>query len=93
MRRTVSEALDAVPSSEPIDGVDGLAALVPIAVIAELFGVGDADHELFRRWSDAVIAAPDRDDALGGGDEFGAMAEFLMGHIESSEDRRRQPVG
>jgi cytochrome P450 len=85
VRRTVSEALDAVPSSEPIDGVDSLAALVPIAVIAELFGVGDADHELFRRWSDSVIAAPDRDDALGGGDEFGAMAEFLMGHIESSE--------
>jgi cytochrome P450 len=54
-------------------------------VIAELFGVGDADREVFRRWSDAVIAAPDQDGVPGGGDEFGPMAELLMGHIESPQ--------
>ena len=85
VRRTVAEVLDAAPPSTQIDGVDSLAALVPIAVIAELFGVGDADRELFRRWSDAVIAAPDQEDVTGGNDEFGSMAEFLMGHIESSK--------
>ena len=45
IRRTVTEVLDAVPPDEPVDGVDALAAVVPIAVIAELFGVGDADRE------------------------------------------------
>jgi cytochrome P450 len=85
VRRTVSEVLDATSPSKEIDGVASLAAPVPIAVIAELFGVGDADRELFRRWSDAVIAAPDQADGTGGNDEFRSMAEFLMGHIESSQ--------
>ncbi len=83
VRETVAEVLDAASPSEPIDGVDNLAAVVPIAVIAELFGVGDADREIFRRWSDAVIAAPDQGGAPAGAAELGPMAEFLMGHVES----------
>lgn len=83
IRRTVTEVLDAAPEREAIDGVDDLASVVPIAIIAELFGVGDADRDVFRRWSDAIIAAPDQGDPPGGGDEFGEMAAFLMAHVDS----------
>ena len=83
IRTTVTEVLDAAVPDEPIDAVDSLASVVPIAVIAELFGVGDADREVFRRWSDAIIAAPDRAKSPESADELGQMAEFLMDHIDS----------
>jgi cytochrome P450 len=83
VRKMVGEVLDNAPPSDVIDGVDGLAATVPIAVIAELFGVGDADRSTFRRWSDAVIAAADHDGALADIPEFALMTEFLMSHVNS----------
>jgi cytochrome P450 len=83
IRRTVAEVLDNIVPDEPVDGVDALAAVVPISVIAELFGVGDADRDLFRRWSDAIIAAPDQSDSPESAAEVGQMVEFLMAHIDS----------
>jgi cytochrome P450 len=83
IRRTVTEVLDTVGPDQPVDGVDALAAVVPISVIAELFGVGDADRDVFRRWSDAIIAAPDRSDAPESAAEVGQMVEYLMAHIDS----------
>ena len=55
----VVEVLEALPTDRPVDFVDAVAAPVPIAVIAEMFGVADADRALFRRWSDAVIESTD----------------------------------
>ncbi len=84
VRASVVAAFDDVTPGEEIDGVDALAATIPIAVIAELFGVGDADRDLFRRWSDAVIAAPDEEGGGNGGDAgFGEMVGYLMDHIDS----------
>jgi cytochrome P450 len=83
IRRTVTEVLDTVEPDRPVDGVDALAAVVPISVIAELFGVGDADRDVFRRWSDAIIAAPDRSDSPESAAEVGQMVEYLMAHIDS----------
>ncbi len=83
IRRTVTEVLDDVVPDEPVDAVDALASVVPIAVIAELFGVGGADREVFRRWSDAIIASPDQADSAESAPEVGQMAEFLMAHIDS----------
>jgi cytochrome P450 len=83
IRTTVTEVLDTVVSDEPVDAVDALASVVPIAVIAELFGVGDADREIFRRWSDAIIASPDQTQTPESAVELGQMAEFLMAHIDS----------
>ena len=83
IRDTVRSVLDATPPDRPVDGVDALASVVPIVVIAELFGVGHADREMFRRWSDAIIAAPDAGGDQATAAEFGQMAEFLMTHIGS----------
>jgi cytochrome P450 len=55
---------------------------VPIVVIAELFGVGDADRDAFRRWSDAIIAAPDQASEQDDSD-VGQMTEFLLAHVDS----------
>jgi len=83
IRRTVTEALDEVAPDQPVDAVEALAAVVPIAVIAEMIGVGDTDREIFRRWSDAIIASADNADSAESAQEVGLMAEFLMTHIES----------
>lgn len=90
VRATVVAAFDAVSTDQELDGIDDLAAAVPIAVIAELIGVGDADRDLFRRWSDAVISAPDEGGDLGANEEFAEMADFLMAHIDSPATERNE---
>jgi len=82
IRRTVTEVLDSVPIGREVDFVDAVAAPVPIAVIADMFGVADADRALFRRWSDAVIESTDRTESERA-EEVGEMAAFLHGHIDS----------
>ncbi len=85
VRKTVSDVLDASPAREPIDGVNDIAAVVPIAVIAELFGVGDADRQEFRRWSDAIIAAPDQESADASAGDLHQMTDFLLHHVDSPD--------
>ena len=82
IREVVVGVLEAVPTDRPVDFVDAVAAPVPIAVIAEMFGVADADRALFRRWSDAVIESTDISESERA-DELGEMAAFLIGHIDS----------
>ncbi len=82
IRSVVRDVLDAAPDDRTIDLVDEVAAPVPIAVIAEMFGVPVADRDQFRRWSDAVIESTDRTEQEQA-DELGQMALFLMEHIDS----------
>ena len=82
IRAVVRRVLDAVPAGETIDFVEQVAAPIPIAVIADFFGVGDADHELFRRWSDAAIESTDRPSGEQAADMM-QMASFLLAHIDS----------
>ena len=56
--RTLASGLcDAVDPHAHCDLVDSLCAPLPLLVIAELLGLPASDHERFRRWSDAVMAA------------------------------------
>jgi cytochrome P450 len=84
VRRTVADVFATASERDILDGVNDIASVVPIAVIAELFGVGDADRDEFRRWSDAIIAAPDQESAQNASD-FGLMTEFLMTHVDSPD--------
>ena len=87
IRTTVRSVLDRVAPGERIEAVDAIAAPIPLQVIADLFGVGGADLDLFRRWSDSIIAASDLPDderveqrmAL----ETNEMVAFLVDHIAS----------
>jgi cytochrome P450 len=40
---------------EPVDFLSGMAEELPVAVIAELLGVPDADRPLLRPWSNAIV--------------------------------------
>ena len=82
IREVVAGVLDAVPTGTAVEFVDAVAAPVPITVIAEMFGVADADRALFRRWSDAVIESTDRTPGEQA-NELAEMAAFLMEHINS----------
>ena len=85
IRELVGESLDAVPSSEAFDFVEHVAVPVPILVIAEMLGVPASDRETFRRWSDAVIAGADAEDA---GAHLGEIAE-LFAYFQTMLERRR----
>ncbi len=62
IRELAVEVLDGVAPGDAVDFIDAVAAPFPVQVIAELLGVGDVDRSDFRRWSDAMIEAPDTKD-------------------------------
>jgi cytochrome P450 len=72
--------LDAAPIGEEFDAVGALTAPFPVQVIAELLGIDDGDRDDFRRWSDAMIEAPDTQDpeVLA---QAGELWRFLDGHL------------
>ena len=80
VRELAVAVLDAAPVGEEFDAVAALTAPFPVQVIAELLGVGDADRDDFRRWSDAMIEAPDTKDpeVLA---RAGELWQFLDGHL------------
>ena len=62
IRELARGVLDTVEPGTPDDFVGSVAAPYPVQVIVELLGVEDGAREDFRRWSDAMIEAPDTDD-------------------------------
>ena len=89
IREVVRSALDAVPADDPVDLVDRLAAPVPVAVIAELLGVGGSDGEQLRRWSDATIEAADGPAGESESESevrMGELLGFLADHVRSTAD-------
>lgn len=91
--RTITRGvLDGLSPGVEVDLVEAVAAPIPVLVIAELLGVGDAERTDFRRWSDACIEGADDDP---GGEEavanmvaVGELLEFLGHHVAG---RRRRP--
>src|SRR4051812_15437213 len=53
--RLVDRLLAESAGSRPVDLMTGLAEQLPVAVIAELLGVPDADRPLLRPWSNAIV--------------------------------------
>lgn len=54
-RRLVDELVERSGGSEPVDLLSGMAEQLPVAVIAELLGVPEADRPLLRPWSNAIV--------------------------------------
>ena len=80
VRELAIAVLDAAPVGEEFDAVTALTAPFPVQVIAELLGVADGDRDDFRRWSDAMIEAPDtKDPAVLA--RAGELWRFLDGHL------------
>ena len=86
IRKSAVTLLDTVEPRQEIDFVAELAAPFPLTVIAELLGIGEADREDFRRWSDAAIESPDlppEETAAA----LGELSGFIVEHIRAKRDR------
>ncbi len=90
--RLVDELLERSGGSEPVDLLPGMAEQLPVAVIAELLGVPEADRPLLRPWSNAIVKMYEyertrerEDDAERAADEF---VTYLRG---LAAERRKSP--
>jgi cytochrome P450 len=90
--RLVDELLEESAGSRPVDLLPGMAEQLPVAVIAELLGVPEADRPLLRPWSNAIVKmyeygrTRDREDAAErAADEF---VTYLRG---LAAERRTSP--
>jgi cholest-4-en-3-one 26-monooxygenase len=90
----VEELLDRVAGGEVVQFVTEVAAVMPIAVIAEMLGIPEADRDKFFHWSNQIIAPEDAEysegkDAREASDAaFTALWSYFRGMIE---DRRARP--
>ncbi len=84
--------LDELAPGADVDAVETIAAPIPVLVIAELLGIGDADREDFRRWSDACIEGADDDpEGAAAASAMVAVGELLGFLTEHAVDRRTRP--
>jgi hypothetical protein len=88
----VDELVERSGGTESVDVLTGMAELLPVAVIAELLGVPEADRPLLRPWSNAIVKMYEygrttqiEDDAERAADEFVAYLREL------AAQRRRTP--
>ena len=91
-RTMVDELIERSGGSQPVDLLSGMAEHLPVAVIAELLGVPEADRHLLRPWSNAIVKMYEygrtteiEDDAERAADEFVAYLRGL------AAERRTQP--
>jgi cytochrome P450 len=77
-----------------VDVLAGMAELLPVAVIAELLGVPEADRPLLRPWSNAIVKMYEygRTTEVEEAAER-AAAEFVAYLRELAAERRRSPGG
>src|SRR5262249_16197747 len=59
IRAIARDSLDAIRSGETHDFIEAVAVPLPMLVIADMLGVAAEDRQTFKRWSDAIIPAPD----------------------------------
>ena len=78
---------DIADGTRPADLVASLAYPLSISVICELFGIGAADHEPFRKLADTGLTINDATEEEKGA-AFAAMAAFAAGLIDA---KRRAP--
>ena len=89
----VTQLLTARTAGQPFDVVDGLAAPLPVHVIAELLGADPSEAAQFRTWADTLTRSMSGS-ARGGvlGSDEAAQAVFgLAGYLAAEiEERQRQ---
>lgn len=78
-----------------LDIVHDFAAPLTATVIAELFGIPDADHEKFAGWADQLLGAKPPEDVVADAAAQARMGDLLqqvMGYfLALIDDRRRHP--
>lgn len=91
----VAEAMKGITQAREFDLVSALTIPVPVIIIAEMLGVDPVHYELFKRWSDEIIAG-----ATGSGrsntsmDEGykNALGDFAAYFQTITDSRRQDPL-
>ncbi|WP_409330069.1 cytochrome P450 [Trujillonella humicola] len=91
-RELVDGLVERSAGDEPVDVLSGMAEELPVAVIAELLGVPQADRPLLRPWSNAIVKMYEygRTTAVEDAAER-AAAEFVAYLRDLAAARRRSP--
>jgi cholest-4-en-3-one 26-monooxygenase len=94
IERITDEVLDGLMGREECDFVTEVSAKLPLAVIAEMFGIPRADWDMMFRLSNAMIGPGDPE--YGGSETIKenlerARMEFFQYFIQLCEERRRTP--
>ena len=95
VERLVDEILDGVAGRNEIDFVTDVAAVMPIAVIAEMLGLPEEDRPLFFRWTNETLGATDPEYQSGASVQetaaraLAAQMEYFARMVEM---RRRTPT-
>ena len=84
IRHTAQTLLDAIPAEDEVDLVSAFNAPLPIMVIAEMLGVDPADRELFKQWSNAIMAT-----AAGGYESLARNYEHIFDYFRGVIAARR----
>ncbi len=84
IRHTAQTLLDAIPADDEVDLVSAFNAPLPIMVIAEMLGVDPADRELFKQWSNAIMAT-----AAGGYESLARNYEHIFDYFRGVIAARR----
>jgi cytochrome P450 len=82
------ELLDKVEGRSEFDVHEDYGFPLPVTIIAEVLGVPDGDHHLFKRWSDASVEAMGSVDPTPYMADMTAMSTYLASVIA---DRRANP--
>ncbi|MBV1906967.1 MAG: cytochrome P450 [Pseudomonadales bacterium] len=98
MDKVAKQILDAVAAKgEDVDFVDEVSKILPLAVIAELLGLPEADRDQFFKWTNEVVGSLDpdfaRDDGTVGTElAIKAIQEVFEYCTAFVEDRRKTPT-
>ncbi|HEX2072954.1 MAG TPA: cytochrome P450 [Geodermatophilus sp.] len=77
---------------EPVDVLSGMAEELPVAVIAELLGIPDADRPLLRPWSNAIVKMYEYGRTAAVEDAAERAADQFVTYLRGlAADRRRAP--
>ncbi|GLZ51910.1 cytochrome P450 [Actinomycetospora sp. NBRC 106378] len=90
IREITRRLLDALPDDRSFDLVDALAFPLPVTVIAEMLGLPEADHPLFRAWADRLFSmqVDDPTDPALGERVAAAMADIAAYLTARVQERR-----
>ncbi|MCZ2858606.1 cytochrome P450 [Blastococcus sp. VKM Ac-2987] len=90
--RLAGELVERSDGAEPVDLLTGMAEQLPVAVIAELLGVPEADRPLLRPWSNAIVKMYEYDRTRQREDDAERAADEFVGYLrELAADRRQHP--
>ena len=91
--RLVDGLVERSGGSEPVDLLTGMAEQLPVAVIAELLGVPEADRPLLRPWSNAIVKMYEYDRTRQREDDAERAADEFVAYLRALAAERRKTPG